>query len=251
MGRADAASEVTVETIRLGLSCPLTLLKIQDLPARGRGCTHYESFDARPFLTLLSSSATGSAPCPHCRLRLQAEDLVKCDFTLGVLRSERLPEDATHIVVGRDLTWAPESLPRVHVTSLEEEHSGDGRSSFHPPGEAVRCKIEPRATENPAQKYVVSRPKEIRNHRVHPYGRVRADAAPTRSAWTENRHLWTTHWVQEQNDDFPGYDEPWDDGHPREEPCEEEWDQNEYGDDLPPPVDKTFSWAKELQPLFG
>jgi hypothetical protein len=84
---------------------------------RGRDCTHYESFDARPFLSLLFLSnkghGAGSAPCPHCRLRLRAEDLVKCGFTLGVLRSQKLPGDATHILVGRDLVWTPESLPRV------------------------------------------------------------------------------------------------------------------------------------------
>lgn len=45
--------EISLELVRIPLSCPLTSLRI-DIPARGIFCTHFQCFDLKNYLTLIS-----------------------------------------------------------------------------------------------------------------------------------------------------------------------------------------------------
>lgn len=48
------------------MTCPLSTLRI-DIPVRGIFCTHFQCFDLKNYLTLISESVNPRWNCPLCK----------------------------------------------------------------------------------------------------------------------------------------------------------------------------------------
>eukprot|EP01006_Ploeotia_vitrea_P021574 TRINITY_DN53971_c0_g1_i1.p1 TRINITY_DN53971_c0_g1~~TRINITY_DN53971_c0_g1_i1.p1 ORF type:complete len:508 (-),score=2.59 TRINITY_DN53971_c0_g1_i1:221-1744(-) len=72
---ATGRQSCCLSSLQLSLTCPLSLKPIV-LPARGKHCTHLQTFDLTVFLQLLGKSPRNSLKCPLCSLRLRFDGLV-------------------------------------------------------------------------------------------------------------------------------------------------------------------------------
>ena len=64
-GKGDD-DDLTCELVKIPLTCPLSTVRI-DIPARGIFCNHFQCFDLRNYLSLISESTNPRWNCPLCK----------------------------------------------------------------------------------------------------------------------------------------------------------------------------------------
>ena len=59
--------DISCELVKIPLNCPFSSIRIQ-IPARGIFCTHFQCFDLKSYLTLISESVNPRWNCPICKM---------------------------------------------------------------------------------------------------------------------------------------------------------------------------------------
>ena len=83
-GKGD--DDLTCELLKIPLSCPLSTVRI-DTPVRGLFCKHFQCFDLRNYLTLISESSNPRWNCPVCKA--VAYELVVDPIMVEILKGIR------------------------------------------------------------------------------------------------------------------------------------------------------------------
>jgi len=89
LDQPPASSDVECVTrMQLNLCCPLTLVRIQDCPVRGRYCKHWDCFELSAFLSVNHKLPFNQRwRCPVCSLSCRPEDLAVDAAALQLLRA--------------------------------------------------------------------------------------------------------------------------------------------------------------------
>ena len=118
-GTGKAEDEISCELIKIPLNCPLTAAKIE-IPVRGVFCNHFQCFDLRNYLTLISESVNPRWRCPLCKVL--AYDLEVDCINRAIIDLTRLDPAIKEILFFKNGDFAPilddRPAPARSVTSL-------------------------------------------------------------------------------------------------------------------------------------
>lgn len=103
-GTGKAEDEISCELIKIPLNCPLTAAKIE-IPVRGVFCNHFQCFDLRNYLTLISESVNPRWRCPLCKVL--AYDLEVDCINRAIIDLTRLDPAIKEILFFKNGDFAP------------------------------------------------------------------------------------------------------------------------------------------------
>lgn len=108
---------VMISELKCKISCPLTLCKLKDFPAKFLSCNHIDCFDVRVYLQMNYKRPT-SWKCPICQKLAPWESLRICEWTKNV--SKETDDETKEVYLTKMGGWKLPS-PKKEVKELEDD----------------------------------------------------------------------------------------------------------------------------------
>ena len=131
MGRVGGSDEVTTDSYRQSLKCPLTRL-IPETPARGSHCRHIQCFDLQPYIIMQEKAKVNRWRCPVCSTLVLS---VVIDVYMRDILKQAKETGATAVEFGKEAEFTlVREEEEDEMDSDVENHVGVKRAA--PPSEA-------------------------------------------------------------------------------------------------------------------